>query len=354
MNKLLAFSKNNMVAIVLAIIPPLAIWYFFQRDTRDLSVTLATDVPVISIDRKLAPDIDVRYKGVDVKSLRVVDIVIDNTGNKAIQRNEFDTPLSFTFSGQILGDASLIRSIPHGLSVQFIPRGHNSIELTPLLLNSNDEIAFRVLLGNTTSEQSDVSVDGRIVGVSNIELKRDAAGLAVKGTKYELLFVVLLSLLSITAVIQIFRRAYELYKIKILWSTMQLEIGQPKSAGTQQQVNSLASTLGISKHDYKSNLLLLRLKIENQLVAIARAADLPDRDQIRSISRIAQLLAERKVLPYNVVTLIRGISGPINRELHELESYLRKEQFETLQNAALNAVAILENVYAQQINKRNT
>jgi len=104
----------------------------------------------------------------------------------------------------------------------------------------------------------------------------------------------------------------------------------------------LANELGISRHDFKSNILLLRIKIENQLRTLARLADLPDRDQVRSMPAVAQILNERGVIDSDASGLVRQLSRTMNRELHELDSYLSSDQFRSLQDAALSVVGALD------------
>ena len=54
------------------------------------------------------------------------------------------------------------------------------------------------------------------------------------------------------------------------------------------------------------------------------------------------MLHKAGIIDNNVVALIHDISPAMNREIHESESYLSDQDYETLQNAALSIIASLE------------
>lgn len=60
--KLLKFLSKNILALLLAFIPPVILYYFFQRETREFSVTLEAEVPVVSLEKNYADDVKILYR----------------------------------------------------------------------------------------------------------------------------------------------------------------------------------------------------------------------------------------------------------------------------------------------------
>ena len=59
-----------------------------------------------------------------------------------------------------------------------------------------------------------------------------------------------------------------------------------KEPADSRRASELARQLDIASHDYKSNILFLRLKIESQLRELARLIKVPDRLQVGSMRRL--------------------------------------------------------------------
>lgn len=72
--KLSIFLKRNFVAIFLAIVPPIALWCFLQRETPSLAVQTTSLSSVISVDNKFSDGVEVVYRNRRVKSLFVANI----------------------------------------------------------------------------------------------------------------------------------------------------------------------------------------------------------------------------------------------------------------------------------------
>jgi hypothetical protein len=114
-----------------------------------------------------------------------------------------------------------------------------------------------------------------------------------------------------------------------------------------RRTSELARQLDIANHDYKSNILFLRLKIENQLRELARFGELPDRLQVGSMRRVAELLEKQGVVPHSIAATVRDLYPTLSRELHETESYASPEDFDALQRLSLSVVANLEEILAR-------
>ena len=326
--------------------PTSALWYFFQRDYRGLSVSVTADIPIVSVDSQFAAGVSVQYQGIAISSLRTVELKIENSGNRPIARSEFDEPLTFYLRGRVLGTPQVLRSVPQGLPVKFETVSDSSVRMVPMLLNAGDKIVLRLLSANGPSFESPVAISGRIVGIQELKVYRNAgSGSSSEVALPELAMVLLLVALSFGGVVQLARKGLVLRTgIDAFDSAVALSAQLLAKRASQPREASLAKELGVENHDYKSNVLLLRLKIESQLRSLARKAGLPDRDQVRPIPQLAERLVERGILSGDIAMLIRALFRTMNRELHELESYLSSEQYADLQAAALTAVAALDSI----------
>lgn len=340
MEKLKKFLKANILIIILAIVPPLTIWYFLQRDTKELEISIVANVPVISIEEKFADGIEVQFNKKHISSLYVIDIKIHNAGNRTIERSDFDMPLTLAFNGTVISPVQVVRAEPQDLPVTLETKGEKVI-IKPMLLNSGDSFVLRTRVSDVTTGAYPVKANTRIKGVKKVDVIKAETD---KGTLKAFMIGVVSSILaaiSLVASIKLLRRVRGL--VISMPGGIEIELSKlEKTKDTSKRALELANILQISRHDFKSNLLILRLKIEGQLRELARAANFGKRDQIGSISRISQKLEERGLIDHSVGTLIRDISPIMNRELHESESYLSEEEFAELQRMALSIVAALE------------
>jgi hypothetical protein len=349
MIKFLTFLKNNALILFLAIVPPIGIWWFTQRDVKELSVRVVANVPIVTVDRNLAEGVEVSFRGTPVTTLRAVELVVRNAGNKPMPKTDFDMPLTFTFAGQLVGTPSIIRRSPPQLPIELKGTSMTSMQLAPLLLNPSDEFSFRVLVANAAEAQPQVTVMGRVVGVSDIIVEYNAANLDAKIGAInwlELILVVIGLVVSLISVFQLLRKGYEI-RLATEGASLAIRLVKRIDPGivSTSRVESLANELGIKQHDFKSNIFLLRLKIENQLRDLARQSGLSDRELMAPLSSLARSLGRHGVLPEETVELAAALSRPMNRELHELYPYLSDAEFESLQRSALELVAILDQLH---------
>lgn len=350
--KIVRFIVNNWLMVLLAILPPLLLWYFLERESRSLSVRLESNVPIVTVDKNLADGIQILYQAKQVSSVDVMEVAIENTGNRSIERSDFDGPMRFVFSGAEITSPKLVRTEPNSITPTFTRDSLNSALLEPLLLNPDDRILFRTIVLNRISKEGlPLSVSARIRGVKQIEVQE---AVTRKGPIYYLQIVVgfLGVLVSITSVLRL-ARGFRQITIKFPMK-LAVDLTERIEADTEtsQTVRRLADDLKISQHDYKANLLLLRIKIESLLREMARRLDLTPREQAGSISRLASMLRDRGAIPPDITMAIADISPVINREMHAVESYLTNDEYASLQNLALGVVAFLEK-HIKDVSKQN-
>lgn len=340
MNKIVTFFKKNFLIILLAFLPPLAIWFFFQRDIKDIEISVLSNVPVVSIQKDFSKGIEVLFQKRAISSLQVIEIKIRNSGNRPIERTDFDSPIKLLFSGKILPPVEVVGADPPNLPAE-VETSDQHLTIKPMLLNSGDSFVLRTFVADETPGASPVQAISRIKGIKKINL---TASETDKNRQRNFVLGILsgfFASFSFTAVIILFRRVKRL--VVSLPGNIKFELKQLDLSGdASKKVSDLAERLQIARHDFKSNLLLLRLKIEEQLRELARSANLGLREQVGSLSSLSRILKEKGVIDNTVGSLIQDISPVMNRELHESESYLTEDEFAELQRIALSIVVALE------------
>lgn len=340
--KLLKFLSKNILALLLAFIPPVILYYFFQRETREFSVTLEAEVPVVSLEKNYADDVKILYRSSIISSLYVFDITCRNSGNQPIKKDDFESSLKFIFPGLIVKIPEVVLVQPSSLRPALNIRDSSTILIEPLLLNPDDVFTFRTFVTNRSESQDEVSVQGRIFGIREVAIQRRTVDLSNdRPPIFQIIVGVLGIIASAASFVQLVRRAS---RVTLSVSGITIEfINRLKSdKETASRAEQLAKQLEITKHDLKTNLLLFRIKIENQLRELARFADISEREQRGSIAVLSRALEKRDILPHELAAILRDLNPVINRELHDRDSYLSRDEFEKLQQAALNVVAALD------------
>lgn len=337
--KLLEFAKKNWLIIALAIGPPFLLWFFFQRESFALSAKILADVPVVSVRQEYGSKIEVRYRGAAVDRLRVVEVEVENTGTRPLERSAFDSPLTFDFGSARVTDPVLLRSSPNSLKPKLLV-GSGSIILGPLLLNPGDRFAFRAFILGGETDSSSITVSGRVRGVTQIGLSRDSDNQFLPGvlSVFGAVCGIVISSVSIARLgLKVSRLTVHLPLGLVVDLTRRLE----KDPATAAKSAQLAKELDISRHDAKANLLFLRLRIEAQLRELGRIADLPRQIQLGSIRRLSGQLVQQNFIAPEIASAIDDISPVLNRELHEAETYLSEAEFSSLKRLGLSVIASL-------------
>ena len=339
LHKIGIFIKKNALFIILAILPPIGIWFFFQKERCDISVSVISSIPVISLDSDFSQDVEILYKSKPVESLYVADIRITNEGNKSIEKTDFDHPLQITFNGEVIGPVEVVSTKPMNLPVK-TNVSKNILTISPMLLNAGDSFLLRSKVASPKEDKLSISTSARIKGIQKIDFNP----ISEQDKWYSFSLGVIASILAGISLIS-GKTLYKNYKKMIISLGMTSELIQKLESKTKlsNRVKELAERLEIPDHDYKSNILLLRLKIESQLRELARKTKLDARSYIGTITNLSRKLASAGILDKEVMSLIHDISPAMNRELHEKEIYLSKSEFEALQNAALSVIAAIEN-----------
>lgn len=335
------FFRENWLTIFLAFIPAIAIWYFLERDTKELTARVTSDLPVIKADADSIDGLEFKYKGAPILALRAIEIEFQNAGSLSIRKEDYESGIQVAYPGRILGSPQIILGKPPELSPMLSLTSGNEIEIKPLLLNSEDLFKIRVLIDDSDKKLPQLSVRGRIVGVKNINL---IANKAQKDADLPVVIVAILAFTSVTFFKMLAQKGISWFDLMQAIAPIGVELlPLLKTPDFKNKTESLSKELGIKNHDVKSNLLLLRLKIESQLRLIGSKLNLESRFPIPARVVIREL-AKRNLVNVEIVKTVEKIYSAISRELHDLETYLTIEEFEELQVASLEVVAVLDNI----------
>jgi len=143
----------------------LIVAYLGQRQHKALSYEVISRVPLLSLQEETSGQIQILFEDKPVENVQLAVIKITNSGNTPITSGDYERPVSLSFgeNAQIL-TADVTQTEPESLQPS-ISIENNKAVLTPVLLNSGDSIALKLLVSNSSGE---LVVDGRIVGVKEI------------------------------------------------------------------------------------------------------------------------------------------------------------------------------------------
>ena len=168
MNSLRALLEANSLRTLLAIVAIVVSIVLFRlnRKKKGLSYKVVRNDRLFKVNSSLQSRIQVIVDGQPAPNLTLVLIDIQNTGNEAIRREDFDVPCRFSFETRAdVISTRVLESKPRDLAAN-IAIGDKSITLEPLLLNSGDRLSIEVLL---TDPSATVQQSGRVVGVAEIK-----------------------------------------------------------------------------------------------------------------------------------------------------------------------------------------
>ena len=349
MNKISKFFINNWLTILLAFIPPILITYYLERDVYQFDVALKSNTAVIQIEKQYSDGISVFYHTNRIEALNALEFTVKNSGNRPIEDSHFKKPLTFIFNGSVLPNPRLVSVQPKDLSPILKQTATNELVLSPLLLNEGDHFSFLAYLVDSKTPYSPVSISARITNIKEPRLHIEAPCPSKNPTKAQALSLILGivgSLVSIFSIITLGKRFKEVtLEISPLYRTGFRNLHAHEASFPIQR---LAQELGIGGQDYKSNLLLIRIKIEEQLRELANRVEIPSHIKQRSPIYLTRHLGERGVLPGKVVDELLNVLPLINRELHTSNSYLEDSEYENLRRLALLLVGMLMGLNGQK------
>lgn len=141
--------------------------FFFGQQTKLLQVVILANTSLVEVEQSIAQNIKISYKGEDISNLSLVQIKLENTGNKPITEADYVRPVKFSFPSQSrIIEASITESNPANIGMS-IQNDQNTATLSKVLLNPKDRVIVRFLVANVPPQTGSIpfEVDARIVEV---------------------------------------------------------------------------------------------------------------------------------------------------------------------------------------------
>jgi hypothetical protein len=157
---------RTVLAAISAIIAFIALVYFtWWKNRKRLSYYILSDVSLVSASEVVRDRVEIRFEGKPVKNVWLIVIKLINDGHLPIKKDEFEQPLKFLFPKSKVLNAEKIKFKPKNIATT-ISYTDEEVEIAPALFNRKDYIEFKVLVSDY---QQHMTIDARIVGVSNVQ-----------------------------------------------------------------------------------------------------------------------------------------------------------------------------------------
>ena len=140
--------------------------FLLQIRKKTLTYTILTNSDLVSVTDEGTSNIQIRYKGKVVPKVRLVEIRIKNSGSLPIKPGDYIEPLSVRLPNSKILSSEVRDAHSVGASIEKKLSNRSEIVLSKTLLNPTDFFDVKILLADGAA---DLSVGGRIVGVSKIQ-----------------------------------------------------------------------------------------------------------------------------------------------------------------------------------------
>jgi len=140
--------------------------FLLQIRKKTLTYTILTNSDLVSVTDEGTSNIQIRYKGKVVPKVRLVEIRIKNSGSLPIKPGDYIEPLSVRLPNSKILSSEVRDAHSLGASIEKKLSNRSEIVLSKTLLNPTDFFDVKIFLADGAA---DLSVGGRIVGVSKIQ-----------------------------------------------------------------------------------------------------------------------------------------------------------------------------------------
>lgn len=131
--------------------------YFKQKNKKELSYTLVSSAPIVSVKPDVADRIKIYLDGNAITQAQLAVFSLKNTGNLAVKREDYDEPIVIEFPQCKILDANILSTRPKDLlkpedQKTFFKWGNSTLTLAKCLLNRKEELQFSVLVEGSEVE----------------------------------------------------------------------------------------------------------------------------------------------------------------------------------------------------------
>ena len=164
--------------------------YVAQRRRKDLSYEILANVPLLTINEESVGELQLLFRGAEVKKTRLFLLRIINTGNVPVSAGDYDAPITLSFSDHVqVLSAVITAKSPDNLDVS-AQTATTQVSFSKTLLNPGDSFSCRVLVSGYDRRPA---IECRVAGVHKIH------PVATLGWKSNALVVVAGSIFVVTA-----------------------------------------------------------------------------------------------------------------------------------------------------------
>lgn len=157
----------NAVFAFLAIIVAV-ILFQLNRSVKDLQIEVLSNSPLISVEGDIAKDIEILYKDQPVRTLSVILLRIENTGNTPIRETDYSRPILISVSPDAeVGEFSIVETKPEDMGLSLEKITPYQVELSKSLLNPGDQALVRILV---LDNDGTLDVGARIADISELRI----------------------------------------------------------------------------------------------------------------------------------------------------------------------------------------
>lgn len=140
--------------------------FFLQIRKKMLSYTILTNSGLFTDSDMAKGSLEILFKGQVIPNVQLVEIRIKNSGNLPIKPDDYIEPLRLRSSNSKILSSEVSDTYSVGAHIEKESSNQSEIVLSRTLLNPRDFFDVKILL---SGESADLSVVGRIVGVSTIQ-----------------------------------------------------------------------------------------------------------------------------------------------------------------------------------------
>lgn len=151
-------------------------YYFYSKSQtrKQFEIWLYPNVSLVSVEDRVAKDIEVYYKAERVSNLSSLRFRIINTGNEPIASDDFERPLRFSVSPQAtIISARILESHPPNLDLKVTTQPPSDLVVEPALFNEEEWADIELILVDDPTQTAlpNLQVDARILGITEIPSK---------------------------------------------------------------------------------------------------------------------------------------------------------------------------------------
>jgi hypothetical protein len=154
---------------VMAILVAIGLFWLQARRQRKSLGYEVTDRALVQVGPEARGKVQIQYEGVEVTNVHFLQVVLRNTGNIPILREDFEREILLSLSDSIELLPSTLTAVGTPEEIEPVATlSDTTIRIEPALLNPDDRITIGILTSGGFASRSDIDVEMRIAGIPEI------------------------------------------------------------------------------------------------------------------------------------------------------------------------------------------